>query len=269
MSANNSKTSNDPNLLNHEGSAQKENWIVRYWKKLPYFARTVLPPITLFAFILFVIIIVSYRAKLDITVFLGVLSSAVSIYTALLAFLTWLNVQKLQYSVPKSPTSAGNHSAILVLGVGMDIWGNVEAFCSGDSNFTGIMKDTGFKNAKLITDINERIKDTSYSINIPIPEKRIINVNCPAIEEKEYESDTEKILNDPIRRLYKVFNLINSALHENGISELYIFYGGPVFIPFFLGEIFSNNYTVNIYQRPRTNEKTYKYVGVMDHLLYH
>lgn len=267
MSANDTKTPNNSDPSKSESAASKENWFVRHWNKLPYRVRTVLPPVILFSIIV-IAIIVSYIAKFDITEALGLLSSVVSIYTALLAFFTWLNLQKLRYTVPESPTSTGSFSAILVVDIGeRNVWGNVKNFCSDEDSLKGIMQDTGFNNAKHITDINEIIKDTTYTIEIPIPEKRIINVKCPFIEDKEYESEIEKSINDPARRFYKVFNLLNSALHENGISDLHIFYGGPVFIPFFLGEIFSNNYKLYIYRY--ITDKTYKYVGILDHLLYH
>lgn len=269
MSINESKLPYNQGSSNPEGAAPKENYFTKCRKKLPYSVRTVLFPVILFLLTLIATGIVSYSAKFDIIISLGVLSSAVSIYTALFAFLTWLNLQKLQYSVPESPASTGGFSAILVIDVGgKNVWGNVNNFCSGENSFKGIMQGTGFDNAKLITDINGIIKDTTYTIDIPVLGKRIINVKCPNIEDIEYKSEIEKNINDPTRRFYKVFNLLNSALHENGISDLYIFYGGPVFIPFFLGEVFSNNYKVYIYRRS-TDKKNYKYVGVMDHLMYH
>ena len=97
MSAITTKTSDNTNSVKSVDPISKGNWFTKQWKRLPFRIRTLLPPFLLFLFILIVTIGVSYKAKLDIPASLGVIGSAVSIYTAVVALLTWFNLQKLQY----------------------------------------------------------------------------------------------------------------------------------------------------------------------------
>ncbi len=282
MSAITTETSDNTNSSKSVGPISKGNWLTKQWKRLPFQIRTLLLPFLLFLFILIITTGVSYKAKLDIPASLGVIGSVVSIYTAVVALLTWINLQKLQYTVPEAPTTTGDMSAILVVDVGNHgAIGNIIKYCQEEKSFAGIIYGTEFDNAKLFTDINEEIQNTKYRVSIPnvkvkgsSRELRIVNVTCPVIEFPENSSEWEKKENDPARAFYGVFRLVDRALHENGISELHIFYAGPVFIPFFLAELLSNQFKVYVYHRysPGSADKkmptTYKYVGVMDHMQY-
>ena len=269
----------DKPTIQYEEVLIEESFISGLIKKIPYQIQILLPPMLFFIVFLAAIFLLSCVLGVEISVSLGTIGSVVSIFTAILAFLTWFNVQKLQSARPKKPAKAGNMSAILIVDVGGNgIFGNVINHCKKDDSMVDILEGVGFKNPKLFIDINERIADTGYKISIIKPEnsnqdKRILNVTISIIEKIEYGTEMEATLNDPARQLYKVFGLIDKALHENGISELHVFYRGPVFIPFFLAELLSNQYKVYIYQyllpSNKDNPGTYEFMGVMNHLLYH
>ena len=269
----------DKPTIQYEEVLIEESFISGLIKKIPYQIQILLPPMLFFIVFLAAIFLLSCVLGVEISVSLGTIGSVVSIFTAILAFLTWFNVQKLQSARPKKPAKAGNMSAILIVDVGGNgIFGNVINHCKKDDSMVDILEGVGFKNPKLFIDINERIADTGYKISIMKPEnsnqdKRILNVTISIIEKKKYGTEMESTLNDPARQLYKVFGLIDKALHENGISELHVFYRGPVFIPFFLAELLSNQYKVYIYQyllpSNKDNPGTYEFMGVMNHLLYH
>lgn len=135
------------------------------------------------------------------------------------------------------------------------------------------MQGSGFEKPRLFADVNKGIKFTEYTVDVPKPDRRIITVTRPAIEINKdgYDTQFEETIKDPAWQFYKAFKMIDGALHENGISELFIFYAGPVFIPFFMAELFSNHYKANIYHYVPSgaDSGTYEYVGVMNHLLYH
>ncbi len=269
----------DKPTIQYEEVLIEESFISGLIKKIPYQIQILLPPMLFFIVFLAAIFLLSCVLGVEISVSLGTIGSVVSIFTAILAFLTWFNVQKLQSARPKKPAKAGNMSAILIVDVGGNgIFGNVINYCKKDDSMVDILEGVGFKNPKLFIDINERIADTGYKISIIKPEnsnqdKRILNVTISIIEKIEYGTEMEATLNDPARQLYKVFGLIDKALHENGISELHVFYRGPLFIPFFLAELLSNQYKVYIYQyllpSNKDNPGTYEFMGVMNHLLYH
>lgn len=269
----------DKSTTQYEEVLIEESFISGLIKKVPYQIQLLLPPMLFFIVFLAAIFLLSCVLGVEISVSLGTIGSVVSIFTAILAFLTWLNIQKLQYARPKKPVKAGNMSAILIVDVGNNgIYGNVIDYCEKDDNIVGILEGVGFKNPKLFIDINERIADTGYKVSITEfndlnQNKRILNVTGPKIEKNENDTEPMATINDPIRQLYKAFGLIDKALHENGISELHVFYRGPVFIPFFLAELLSNQYKVYIYQymlpSNKSNTETYEFMGVMNHLLYH
>ena len=58
---------------------------------------------------------------------------------------------------------------------------------------------------------------------------------------------------------------LEQALHINGISNLHLFYMGPVVVPFYIGELLSNRFNVYIY---KYEKGAYEFSGLMNHLDY-
>lgn len=274
MSHANSETSANNDFGTQSADAlNKDGRFARIWKKLPFRLRTILPPILVFFLVLIAIIVMALFLKTPLSESVGVVASFVSIFTAILAFLTWYNLQKIQYARPRKSVSADSNSAVLVVDVGeKNIWGNVIRYCEAENRFSAIMQGTGFEYPGLFSDANEGIKITEYKIDVPKQDRRIIKVTRPNIIIKRgYDTKFEEQIKDPAWQCYKAFKMIDGVLHENGISELHVFYAGPVFIPFFIAELFSNQYKVNIYHYVPSSAETgtYEYIGVMNHLLYY
>ena len=79
------------------------------------------------------IVVFSCAWRFDVANSISVFSSIISIFTAVLAFFTWSNLQKLQSDSPKQSDSTGNMSAILIVDIGpKGIKGNVLPFCEGN-----------------------------------------------------------------------------------------------------------------------------------------
>lgn len=265
---------NKDSSIHSTGTEKEHNSLIKIWMKIPVYLKSVLKPILFSLIVLIVIVVFSCAWRFDVANSISVFSSIISIFTAVLAFFTWSNLQKLQSDRPKQGDSTGNMSAILIVDIGpKGIKGNVQPFCEGNSNLAVITQGSGFRNVSVFNDINKAIEDTEFRVEVPKQDGRIINVTRPDIEiGRKYDNEHDRNRNDPARQCYKAFGLINSALHENGISELHVFCSCPLFIIFFLAELFSNQYKVNVYHYvPNNTDRsngTYEYIGVMDHKFY-
>lgn len=248
--------------------------------RVPEVIKGLVLPVAIIIGFLLITYIISIRTNIKWVDFLNQAGVFVTLATAALAFSTWLNVQRMRSAKPPLPGKAGDNAAILVIDIGKkNILGNVQMSCSSNDKLKGLLSGTGFSNTKSILDLNSQIKSYGYQVNVP-NESRIISLTG------DYAPDNEEIAQD----VYRAFSWIDRALHENGISVLHVFYSGPVIVPFFLGELFSNSFAIYIYKyvRRRTKENStkpaiseneeseenidnpgsYYYCGMMDHIQY-
>lgn len=229
--------------------------------------KDLLPSIAIFAVSMLILYFVARITQKEWDDFFNQSGVFVTLFTAAVTLSTWFNVQRLRSAKPFSPGRAGDTAAILVIDIGhKDILGTVCMSCARDDKLRSMVNDTGFSDEASITSLNSKINSNGYRIDIPSG-TRIISVIS------NYASDTEEIAEN----VYRTFSWLDRALHKNGISELHVFYSGPVVVPFFLGELFSNSFATYIYKYvPGTSGKleevstegSYKCIGTMDHIQY-
>lgn len=229
--------------------------------------KDLLPSIAIFAGFLLILFLIARITRNDWDSFLNQSGVFVTLITAAVTLSTWFNVLRLRSAIPLPPDRAGDTAAILVIDIGhKDILGTVRLSCARDYKLRSMVSETGFSDEASITSLNSKINSYGYRIDIPNG-TRIISVTS------RYASDTEKLAED----VYRTFSWLDRALHKNGISELHVFYSGPVVVPFFLGELFSNSFATYIYKYvPGTAGilegvsagGSYNYIGKMDHIQY-
>ena len=227
-------------------------------------AKELFLPFLLLLATLILVYFYAKRKEADWMTLLGYLSVIVTLITGELAFLTWLKIQRMRSAGSLFPEQAGDNTAILIIDIGdSSIEGNVLSFCQESGKFDEVISGSGFMNSDVFSDINKVIESSGYTINKIEEKSRVLCVSRARIVNiKESAED-----------VYKAFCQINNALHFNGIKELHIFYKGPVIIPFYIGELFSNQYDTYIYKYLRGQEKeeseTYTCCGIMDHNEYY
>ena len=197
-----------------------------------------LPVAIIIAFLLITRSITFGKPEKEWMALLNQMGVFVTLATGAFAFSTWLNVQRLRSATPPPPGKAGDDVAILVIDIGNNnILGNVCMSCESNDNLRGLLSGTDFLDKNSILSINSRIKPYGYQVDVPTG-TRIISVTG------EYAIDNDEIA----QKVYRTFSWIDRALHKNGISVLHVFYRGPVVVPFFLGELFSNSFATYVYK---------------------
>lgn len=243
-------------------SETEEKWYIRQLDKLPAWLRNVLMPFSLFLIMMLTGFAFSIITGADYMGVLETIGVFVTLLTGVFALATWISVQRLRSARPVVPVNTGTGSAILIIDIGKgNIEGNVLTYCKGNELFSDMLNGSGFRDQRIFRDVNQEIEFTGYMINELPAQGRVVHISRANIEDKEIEGSASQI--------YQAFSWVDKALHKNGISELHVFYAGPVIIPFYLGELFSNRYNIYIYKYlNKDNNKTYTYSGKMNHLDY-
>lgn len=241
----------------------------KIWKRLPSWARGTFLPFILFGLLLVIMYFAMGRDMKGVVSSLDSLSVLAGTFTTILALTTWVSLQHLRRNENITPTSAGDDAAILIIDLGMNITQNVISFCTGKDEFKQVMDGNDFPRPQSFEIINKDNNNSGFYIDDLLSGKRILHITRTSpIDSSELQSLGSMI--------YSTFDKVDSALRENGIGTLYIFYAGMAAIPFFLGELFGNRYDVHIYHYQGSGStgstssggRTYYYCGKMNHLSY-
>lgn len=239
-----------------------------FWKRLPSWIRITMMPVIIFGLIFLIMyVLCGYDVQTVITS-LDSISVLTGTFTTILAFSTWLSLQRLSHRKIEGPPVAAEDAVILIIDIGINIKQNVINYCTYNENLQDIIAGSGFQKPQVFDTINRKIGNYGFLIEKPDSSQRILHVS----RQTPFDSSELDML---ASNIYGVFGIIDSALRENGIGTLHIFYGGMAAIPFFIGELFSNRYDAYIYhyQTTKTDEgtkktgKTYYYCGQMNHFL--
>ena len=238
------------------------------WKKnlqkalkiLPHRIRELLKPVGVYVVIVLVIAALAKFNGMKTGELLSTINILTGLFTTVLAAMTWLNVQMLRRTLPPDPPEGGQGAAIVIIDIGNgNIEGAVFDYCETQDLFKEMLHGSGFRNRQVFDDINSQISGSGYLVNGIGEDRRAIILARAPIENAE----------DSASQIYQAFGWLEKALRENGISDLHIFYFGPVIIPFYIGELLSNRFNVYIYKYLSAPGKgTYTYSGLMNHLEY-
>ena len=201
----------------------------------------------------------AFILKMDWTELLNTIISVVTLFTFVLSLSTWLKIQSLRSSKPVVPASSSTDTAIVVISIGnADITDPVITYCNKENTkYRGILSGAGFRNPEAFYTADEEIKDSGYTISCRGEDSRIVVLSRDQIEYERVPDTAEQI--------YKAFGGLEQALHINGVSNLHLFYMGPVVVPFYIGELLSNRFNVYIY---KYEKGAYEFSGLMNHLDY-
>lgn len=227
---------------------------------LPLWIRELMKPVGVYVIIVMVIAVAAKLNGVKTGEMLSTVNILTGLFTTVLAAMTWFNVQMLRSAKPMEPGETGQGAAIVIIDIGIrDIEGDVIAYCETQDLFKEMLCGNGFRNRQAFGDINSQIRGSGYKINDVDEDRRVIILSRALIENTE----------DSASQIYQAFGWLEKALHKNGISDLHIFYSGPVVIPFYIGELLSNRFNVFIYKYLGTpGKETYTYSGMMNHLEY-
>lgn len=182
-----------------------------------------------------------------------------SLFTTVLAAFTWIGIQKLRNTKPRVPKTVGSDSAIVIVDIGnLNIAEDVRTYCENEETFYGMLHGAGFRNKDAFEDANNQIDGSGFEIEGVRPTERVVVLSRGPLRE----------VTDTAEHVYKAFGSLDAALHLNGISDLYIFYAGPVVVPFYIGELLSNRFRVYIYKYLGGDGDKYTFSGMMNHLEY-
>lgn len=244
-------------------------FVKKLWTKLPSWAKGTFLPFIMFGLLLVIMYLVMGRDMKMVVSSLDNFSVLAGTFTTILAVTTWVSLQHLRKNVKSSPGLAGDDAAILIIDLKMKITQKVISYCSSREEFKPVMEGNDFLKPQAFDIIKKDNNIGGFYIDELLPGKRILHITRDSrIENSELESLAYII--------YTTFEKVDDALHENGIGKLYVFYGGTVAIPFFIGELFGNRYDVHIYQYQNVSGSddtslpgmTYFYCGRMNHLSY-
>jgi hypothetical protein len=216
-------------------------------------------PILVTAVVMGIIAIVARLLSGSFFVIINNVNQLTSLFVVILSASTWIGVQRLRNSRPKVPTTPGSDSAIVIIDIGkIQIEGDVRVYCEKEETFRGMMHGAGFRRKESFEELNDSIGGTGFAVGEIEADERVVVMSKGRLQE----------IADTAEHVYKAFRGLASALHQNGISDLYIFYAGPVVVPFYIGELLSNQFKVYIYKYPGSNGSKYDYSGLMNHLEY-
>ena len=206
-----------------------------------------------------VITIVAFILKMEWTELLNTIVSVVTLFTFALSLSTWLKIQSLRSSKPVVPALPTMDTAIVIISIGnIVITDQVIAYCNKESSrYRGILSGAGFRNPEAFHAADDEIKNSGYTISCRGEDSRVVVLSRKQIENEHVPDTAEQI--------YQAFGSLEQALHINGISNLHLFYMGPVVVPFYIGELLSNRLNVYIY---KYEKGTYEFSGLMNHLDY-
>jgi hypothetical protein len=212
-------------------------------------------PILVTAVVMGIIAIVARLLSGSFFVIINNVNQLTSLFVVILSASTWIGVQRLRNSRPKP----GSDSAIVIIDIGkIQIEGDVRVYCEKEETFRGMMHGAGFRRKEAFEELNDSIGGTGFAVGEIEADERVVVMSKGRLQE----------IADTAEHVYKAFRGLASALHQNGISDLYIFYAGPVVVPFYIGELLSNQFKVYIYKYPGSNGSKYDYSGLMNHLEY-
>jgi hypothetical protein len=212
-------------------------------------------PILVTAVVMGIIAIVARLLSGSFFVIINNVNQLTSLFVVILSASTWIGVQRLRNSRPKT----GSDSAIVIIDIGkIQIEGDVRVYCEKEETFRGMMHGAGFRRKEAFEELNDSIGGTGFAVGEIEADERVVVMSRGRLQE----------IADTAEHVYKAFRGLASALHQNGISDLYIFYAGPVVVPFYIGELLSNQFKVYIYKYPGSNGSKYDYSGLMNHLEY-
>lgn len=239
-----------------------------FWKRLPPWIRITMMPVIIFALIFLIMYVLCGYDVQTVIASLDSISVLTGTFTTILAFSTWLSLQRLSHRKIEGPPVAAEDAAILIIDIGINIKQNVIKYCTDKENLQDVISGNGFQKPQVFDTINGKIGSYGFSIEQPDSSQRVLYVS----RQTPFDSSELAML---ASNIYGVFGIIDSALRENGVGTLHIFYGGMAAIPFFIGELFSNRYDAYVYhyQTSKMDEgtkkagKSYYYCGQMNHLL--
>jgi hypothetical protein len=212
-------------------------------------------PILVTAVVMGIIAIVARLLSGSFFVIINNVNQITSLFVVILSASTWIGVQRLRNSRPKP----GSDSAIVIIDIGkIQIEGDVRVYCEKEETFRGMMHGAGFRRKEAFEELNDSIGGTGFAVGEIEADERVVVMSKGRLQE----------IADTAEHVYKAFRGLASALHQNGISDLYVFYAGPVVVPFYIGELLSNQFKVYIFKYPGSNGSKYDYSGRMNHLDY-
>ena len=172
------------------------------------------------------------------------IGNILGLYTMILAFFTWLNVFRYRNKNKNRDrvinTDGGAVVVISICKDGKSIKNSVVNFCQNDPELKKYFDENApsFKKETEFLDIP--IEKEKCSICIPEANKKIVCL--------EYGSNNGKIKKDECSEFIRIFDDLISALAVNGITQMELFFAGPVAPAVFIGERIDNQITANIYQ---------------------
>lgn len=198
-----------------------------------------------------------------ILAFLDAWGIVLGIATAIVSFMTWINVQRLsaRFKIPDADSFDQEHAATLVVSVGggdileqvRNYWIQKEGEGSRMISGTPLLCRKHFEKGP--------IQKTFFSINYGFREKEGQVLSISSIQKAFSKEEMTSVIPD----LYDALDSVNGFLKESGVTTVHVFYRGLVTLGFFIGDELGNNYETRIYQYDNNG---YYYVGVMNRRAY-
>lgn len=198
-----------------------------------------------------------------ILAFLDAWGIVLAIVTAIVSFMTWINVQRLsaRFQIPDAESFDKEHAATLVVSVGCgdileqvrNYWIQKEGEESRMISGTPLLCRKHFENGP--------IQKAFFSINYGFREKEGQVLSISSIQKALSKEEMTSVIPD----LYDALDGVNGFLKESGVTTVHVFYRGPVTLGFFIGDELGNNYEARIYQYDGNG---YYFVGVMNRRAY-
>ena len=165
-------------------------------------------------------------------------SNLVGFITLGISFRTWIMVQNLRKKsiVAKYPKEM-EKGIILVMDLGKsNILPQVMDYCN--EHLQSIVSSK-FDYPQRFDDINKKFSENEFHISCPGEQYG----RTVLVSSNELNLSNENITD----HFYHILGELKSALQDNVVATIHVFYRGPLVLPFYIGEIFSNSFSTYIY----------------------
>lgn len=180
----------------------------------------------------------------NINIFIGLL-------TAFLAYKAWRTAESLRnrntFHMLEEDDSQEGHSVVLTISCGevsSKLPSNVEHYLEENEDNNSIYKNilhTSYTNLKILDEYYKKIQDNKYHFSIKT-HQGIVHISSDGMPVGS-DDDIYEYIAEYATALENVIRVFGAM----GITNIYIFIGGPVVLGFLAGERLKNNYRVNTF----------------------